>query len=401
MFLSLDLKTVAIMLVIFSMMFSLLVAFAKANPQRVSGAGYWAMSGLLVSIGVIVRIVSINDRSDMALVWMLSNTFIVLGLSFNYLGVQRFNDDRPCFWLPIAVLVGLVSLEVIGGLLGLHPLFLVWLGPLLFAALDGAVGYKLLSMRQRGSYWHYFNGVIFMLIALVVLLKLGVKSIELSHESFHTSASQYTFDKLDLFWAFIGLSLKQIVTLVGFSQMMHSKRLQALHDQAMFDHLTGAHNRRGLVLTADALSANCIRAGFDLSMILLDLDHFKRINDTYGHDVGDKVIKAFADTVQIEIRAGDLFGRYGGEEFCLLLPNTTEFDAMSLANRIRESFASLEMPLAGKAEKFSVSAGVSCSAQVGYDFKGLLAAADSALYAAKHQGRNRVVTHTSVSRHVA
>lgn len=399
MLLTLDLKTVAFMLVIFSSVFALLVAFAKANAQKVSGAGYWALGGLLVSIGVLVRILLMDGSSKIALGWMIGNLFIIAGLSLNFLGVQKFNNERPFFWLPLISFAALVLSEVTSYLFAIPAVFIILLSPVMFSIIDGLVGYKLLTLKLREGYWHYFNGAIFLIVAMLVMLKIGFKSVELSLlniEDIH----QHGFDKIDMFWAFIGLSLKQILTLLGFSQMMNNKRLQALHEQAMVDHLTQAYNRRGLVDAAEGMAANCIRAGFQLSMILLDLDHFKRVNDTFGHDVGDKVIKAFADTVHFEIRAGDLFGRYGGEEFCLLLPNTNEYDAMSLANRIRESFASMEMRLNDNAEHFSVSAGVSCSEKVGYDFKGLLAAADSALYAAKEQGRNRVVTHTSVSRHL-
>ena len=170
-----------------------------------------------------------------------------------------------------------------------------------------------------------------------------------------------------------------------------------LNTMAMVDDLTGAYNRRGLVESAEILKANCNRINKDMSLIVLDLDHFKEVNDEHGHPVGDQVLKVFADCVRTQIRAGDVFGRYGGEEFCVICPNTIEKDAAALAERIRYEFSHTDIEIRRVNERFTVSAGVSCSAKVGFDFRGMLAAADSALYIAKNQGRNLVVTHSSIS----
>ena len=124
--------------------------------------------------------------------------------------------------------------------------------------------------------------------------------------------------------------------------------------------------------------------------MILDLDHFKQVNDTYGHLVGDEVLVAFAALVKERARRGDLVVRYGGEEFCVLLPATSLVAAVALAERIRAATAAT--PLTARPIKITVSVGVTAYAgarEVRLDT--LLARADEALYRAKNEGRNRVV----------
>jgi diguanylate cyclase (GGDEF)-like protein len=128
--------------------------------------------------------------------------------------------------------------------------------------------------------------------------------------------------------------------------------------------------------------------------MMIDVDHFKSINDHSGHQVGDQVLQRLAAVAQASIRREDYFARYGGEEFCILLPATTEEKAGLLADRLREAYAALTMEFGGAVLQSTISIGVADSNHVGLEFNALVTASDKALYHAKQAGRNRVVAHS-------
>jgi diguanylate cyclase len=185
----------------------------------------------------------------------------------------------------------------------------------------------------------------------------------------------------------------------GLSQVMRNRRfaLQAHQDtlrgmmrqleaQAATDELTGLFNRRHFMQVAGRELA-ALAAGQQHGLALIDLDHFKRINDTYGHAVGDRVLQTFASVAQACLRDGDILARYGGEEFVLLLPNTDVDQFSACCERLREAFAQAE-PVGVLVSGISLSAGMTLlSANDALDEA--LLRADQALYRAKHDGRNR------------
>jgi diguanylate cyclase len=176
-----------------------------------------------------------------------------------------------------------------------------------------------------------------------------------------------------------------------------SKELKKLNDllkeRAIRDGLTGLHNHRYFyqTLRRDFLLAR--RHNSDLSCLLLDLDHFKDVNDRYGHPFGDKVLKGVASEIRKKVRETDLVCRYGGEEFAVLLPGTDAEGAMDVAEEIRTRIANKVFTYANQAVKVTVSIGlasvVTHSPELPHD---LLGYADKALYRAKAAGRNRVLT---------
>lgn len=162
---------------------------------------------------------------------------------------------------------------------------------------------------------------------------------------------------------------------------------EVLRRQSITDGLTGLYNRRHLDHALGAEHARSKRHGINLSVLMLDVDHFKRFNDEHGHDLGDRVLKAIADTLRGALRNHDIPCRYGGEEFLAILPNTTQSGAYAVAERLRKDAENLEI----EGLKVTVSIGVGAFPHVGQDSpEALVQAADSALYQAKNSGRNRV-----------
>lgn len=165
---------------------------------------------------------------------------------------------------------------------------------------------------------------------------------------------------------------------------------QQLRDQADRDPLTGAYNRRYFDVSIARDLAYCARHQQPLALILIDIDHFKAVNDQYGHQAGDLVLTALADLLCLHSRASDLVCRFGGEEFLVALPNTDLATAAQRAEQYRCALAAIRLDWQGIQLSATISLGVAGFPDHGQDIEGLLRSADLALYHAKHQGRNRV-----------
>lgn len=173
-------------------------------------------------------------------------------------------------------------------------------------------------------------------------------------------------------------------------QMQNSLQWQAWHDP-----LTRLSNRGGLFEQAKKLTAHSQQTGEALAVIQIDLDHFKQVNDRYGHQAGDRVLTHVARLISDTLRVGDVAGRVGGEEFCVILPNTTLAQGAAIAERIRARIAAKEILLAkGRTLRMSASLGVSSGVvEDMMNFELLQSVADNRLYHAKRSGRNQVCAH--------
>jgi diguanylate cyclase (GGDEF)-like protein len=170
-----------------------------------------------------------------------------------------------------------------------------------------------------------------------------------------------------------------------------NQRLQSeLEALSRRDALTGVLNRRAMEEALSQETARAHRHGHALSMVMLDIDHFKRVNDTHGHPGGDQVLRSFAKVTSSVLREGDVLFRYGGEEFAVLLPHTALEGALNAAQRMLSAVAATPFDVAGAILSLTASAGVACLTPKG-NGAALVAQADAALYAAKNSGRNRAV----------
>ncbi len=199
------------------------------------------------------------------------------------------------------------------------------------------------------------------------------------------------------FWALLSARVLEFegapALLAGIIDITEQKRLEErLRDLAMHDELTGLYNRRHFLELAEAEIARVRRTGTPLSLSMLDIDHFKRVNDFFGHAVGDLALKQLATVMRETLRASDVPARIGGEEFVILLTDTSLEGARRMTERLRERVGRAEVPAGhDRAARFTISAGVA-ELSPGEPFEALLARADQALYSAKSAGRNRTVS---------
>jgi two-component system cell cycle response regulator len=179
---------------------------------------------------------------------------------------------------------------------------------------------------------------------------------------------------------------------------IHVKKLQdqlrqrnmELEQISRTDGLTGLFNRRHLDAELALRNKDALRHGEPICVLLLDIDHFKHVNDTYGHPTGDEILRAFATRMSLGLRAGDIAGRWGGEEFLVILPRTDLADALEVAERIRSTTANTPMIAAGRQISVTISGGAAFGPGDATD--AVVDLADQCLYRAKHSGRNRIVT---------
>jgi len=195
----------------------------------------------------------------------------------------------------------------------------------------------------------------------------------------------------------IGLSLLTLTLLLGSTYIMLNNlgdkidaAQSALLEASIRDELTGLHNRRFLMSRLHEEFERARRQGTSLGLLMMDLDHFKDVNDEYGHPAGDEVLRSIGQTLSGILREYDIAGRYGGEEFVVVSMETGIDDLLKLAERIRERIGRLDVH--GKVTGIRVTISIGATSLDDYDTpEALLKRADDALYRAKKEGRNRTV----------
>jgi len=302
---------------------------------------------------------------------------------------------------------------------------LLWAFPVLIAAI--ALGYDYAAVRINGTLinltWAYFAVIVFSLRTERTprrrLLKVFFVSILLSNVAFWLSGMSRRIA------SFTDLSAMKILIVDGlvisglFAMILHTRARQALREaqqaaldlvlaqrrfeleqelkkqaelQAQTDYLTGVLNRRRFVELAERELARSIRFQRPFALLVIDLDHFKAINDTWGHSVGDRVLQQVAQLIRDTLREEDIFGRTGGEEFAAVMVETNYEDAREIASRLCISVAdSVIVPQEAERIRVSISIGFSWLNGRNISFDSLMSEADSAMYEAKQAGRNRVL----------
>ncbi|HEY2029533.1 MAG TPA: diguanylate cyclase [Myxococcales bacterium] len=198
------------------------------------------------------------------------------------------------------------------------------------------------------------------------------------------------------------IRLAEAVASQAALSIANARLYQETLELSFTDPLTGVANRRHLFLRLDQELSRSVRFGDSLSVLMLDLDLFKQVNDRHGHTVGDAVLRAVATVLKRNLRKIDLVARYGGEEFCILLPRVAKPEAIEVAEKLRRAVAGAALPGPQNTTlSVTVSVGVSALGIDALDAKGLVEKADAALYEAKRLGRDRVVSGMPVPRATA
>lgn len=359
-----------------ALMALVLYALKRSYPPSIQGLGHWAQALLIVVFGGILA--AARGTLPEAFTTALPNFLLTWGVYGMYAGTQRFHGVKPdtLRWL------GAISAVV------LATMWFTWGDPS-YAARLRLITLLLAVIFARHAWFIVQQGVgtfsrrltvgVLIYITVIQLVRLATTFFLPMGDTILSATPQHA-----LFIASFSLSI--LLFSVG-TVLMAGDRLRAeLEQLATRDSLTNTLTRRYIDEACCIELERSNRSGQPLALLMMDLDHFKAINDTHGHQVGDRVLVEFAAKVQSRLRNKDLLGRFGGEEFVLLLPNTPREAALQVAERIRAACVPHENEVG-----CTVSIGVTLSQPQQDSLDKMLARADAALYEAKNTGRNRVV----------
>ncbi|MQP64758.1 diguanylate cyclase [Niveispirillum sp. SYP-B3756] len=362
--------------------------FVAGRSLRAGAAlSLWGLSNLVYAAGFIILLQRFPRSLD-AYISLGGNLLIDLGAAIAFLSLHQFlSGSRRDLWplLP----AGLLSLAKIAITLALeYNLSLNVVLGCLSRALLAAMGSWLLLRRAepwlRPASWTVAG---FQLLWVLLLLIRGGWEFAWMLEP-DAAMMGLLRDPTSAISLLLRSAITFIMT-VGFLWMM-GRRLEAtLVRQATEDPLTGVANRRALWEKAERLVGRAVPRGAPLAVLMVDIDHFKSVNDRWGHGMGDRLLKAVARTLADGVRADDMVARVGGEEFAVLLPDADAAMAAAVAERVRAAVALLQVEGDDGALSCTVSIG-HASLAPGLSWEGLVKAADEALYRAKRGGRNRV-----------
>ncbi|MEG0858193.1 MAG: GGDEF domain-containing protein [Pseudomonas sp.] len=364
---------------IFSLM-GLLTLHAWSRGVREQTLGY--LGGMLLLAALGVALISLRGLAPDFIALVLANIVLLLSAAMNWTAMRVFGGRTP--HLP-----GILAGALIWLLWGITPGFYDDLGlrVTVYSLLATCYGwlsvFELWRNRQRLEAT-YLPALVLILVhtgfyAVRTLADHGV-SLEQAMSSNGRGTAFFSFMLFESMLYAIGIAY---VTLAMVRERAELKFKAA----AYADPLTGIGNRRAFLSRGERLLVECSRRGEPVTLLLCDLDNFKRLNDSYGHQTGDQALIAFSQVASQGIRQEDVLGRIGGEEFACLLANTDERTALLVAQRICSNFHELPLLAPGL---LSVSIGIVSSQAGEQDLARLLSMADNALYAAKDQGRNRV-----------
>ena len=379
----LDIRTVLLLSMVITLVLGLSLvaawrsgddALARAQRLWVRGCAVQPLAWVLLGLrGAIPDVFSV----------LLANLLIVASFADFGAALVRLRGARPP-WRAVGLLLTAVAVTQAA---------FIWLRPSLQARVVLiSAALLLLSVAAVRAVWrlqaaprprsHWLVALAFGLGALVLAVRIVVEG--LLSPGLATLLQGSPMQSL----VFVYGAVVPIASTIGFLLIGNDRHIAELQRLVALDPLTGALNRRTLERQADALLQQAQRRGQAYSLLLLDADHFKQVNDVFGHDAGDEVLRAVVAVLRQGLRPADLVGRLGGEEFVVVLPDAGTAAALQRAEQLRAAVAALRFEVAGRRVPLTVSIGLATAGAE--SFADLLRRADHAMYAAKHAGRNRV-----------
>jgi diguanylate cyclase (GGDEF)-like protein len=354
----------------------------RVKGSKPDGMGKWAAAMFLETMvwGLIAARGTIPDFFSI----IVANGFIASAYALMLAAIYEFQQHRAPRWQYIAP----VALTLAVAAILQHDIRgrFIWIG-LIFAFQMVLIARAMLSRQEasNGRAWRLlFAGIVMLILVLVLRTALAL----FGHIELAQPQNTLALHPIQLI-AYIAATATALLGSIGFVLLVKERTDREIMQLAMTDTLTQVPNRRALMEYAEHTLAR--RSSMPLALLMIDLDHFKIINDTYGHLTGDEVLRKVAALLEWRLRRQDLLGRYGGEEFCVIAPEIDKSGALALAEALREIIASTPITTDSGDLSITVSIGISCCASAAArKLKEVLAEADAALYDAKQTGRNKV-----------
>ncbi len=382
MFANIDVHSIYLVLAVLSITQALLMFYVRQVHYNSTYVAEWARGNGLIALGLCLVVLS--EVISPAFLSMLSYMLIIWGSMHIAFGVALVSGKRPQWSLCRAICVIFIvacALAYSVDIHGIGGIVLFTLASSLFFGYSIYCCYTANRDELRGS-------------LLIVAMLSAAYIVSLCIHLFGFYLANVNHPAQNTLWQSSALIVNIVL---GFAQtimliVITSHRLQMdLHQQATHDPLTNVFNRRALSTLAERDIARSNRRGTLISVLMIDADHFKKINDRFGHAVGDAVLVAIARKIQAGLRTEDILARFGGEEFLVMLPDTSLKHACEVADRIRVAISQIALPVLPGGHRFTVSIGVAERRGVQQSFEELIEMADQALYQAKKSGRNKVI----------
>ena len=361
--------------------------------RRMPCAKYWAISHLLLSLGTVLQ--STQGQVPPYFSIALANVLIASGFYWAWMGVRLFQRRDSFVFLTYLLLV--TGLVIAHGVLGLEREGLIArtiLMSSIVAVLSLLVAMELLKDKKALSFSSNFAASVFGILGIMFALRLLGAGL-LPEQGDLMSGGAHT--------AFTYLVAIVFNILIAFSYvLMLSERLNTqLQNMADTDVLTGLLSRRAFINRMKRILSRAQHDNTALSFLVLDIDNFKNINDTYGHFTGDELLKKYADVMKGCFRTEDMIGRLGGEEFAIAISNIDNAVAVKVAERLRCEIENVTILCNDKPVSTTISIGIADLHQNVNGYETLFREADAALYRAKNMGRNRIIIAESQDTSVA
>jgi diguanylate cyclase (GGDEF)-like protein len=378
----LDVKTMFVVTISVTVILGLLLLYTWYQHRKISALAWWGGAHIVASVAVWM----IGSRGAISDYWSIeiANAFLFLAAGMVWTGARVFDGNAVS---PVGIFGGAMAWLIAGQVSGFmdspH-------GPVVFSSMIIAS----YTFGAAVEFWRGRKESLISRLPLIVMLSMhGALYLVRIPVAILFPGGRNDAILSTAWFGVIGLEslLYMIATAFIFLAMAKERTEQEHRAAAMIDPLTGISNRRAFLDSAMRRLKQRTRDPQPVSALLFDLDRFKSINDRFGHPVGDRVLRIFADVAASELRSTDLLGRLGGEEFGVILFGADKGAASATAERIRQGFAATRASFDGEPIDTSVSVGVvSVPAQEFSEVETLLIRADEALYVAKARGRNRV-----------
>ncbi|MDE2378324.1 GGDEF domain-containing protein [Bradyrhizobium sp.] len=363
----------------------LIWAYVTRSYPKLDAAKFWTGSALMAAGGAGAAITRLATDSPAPL--LLGGATMVFAVCLAAMGIRRFYD-RPVSWRATALTVGVSTFGMVFFTIGYDSMPLRMLCYSLGQSVPLALTLKLLLVQPDGKAnpgARLAAKVIIVMIAIYVARAIG----NAMGGNFAAAAGGHAHSVVVLGLLFLSMALN-----FGFLLMAVDRLRNEVADLALLDDLTGVANRRHLLQRLTEECARSDRSGEPFSLLVIDLDGFKTINDTHGHAAGDACLQHFTLMAQTRLRAGDMLARTGGDEFCVVLPSSTLREGAMIARRLLDVCRQDAEGCTGDDIPIAVSIGVAqWDRGTGLFPDRLIANADRALYAAKKDGKNTFAVH--------
>ena len=382
---TLDPFTLLVALTVTHVLATTILVFAWYFNKSIPGVSFWTLGRVCVTFALVAF--SLRNAIPLTVSVLLGNCLLILGMHFIWQGNLAFMKRKPVQPVVYLALYG-VLISAMVYLTVVEPSFLARI--VLSCFFIGV--FDLLFVRalwpREGDEVYFSVKVMALVFVWSAFAQAARATVALSGGSGETLLEPSLATIMGLL---NGLAVSMVSAMVYMAIIMEFLKKDLVR-QAERDPLTGAFNRRAFHAIAEHIIARARRERSAVSLVILDLDHFKTVNDTYGHMAGDAVLKRVVDLVHEVLRAQDVLVRLGGEEFAMLLPATAEDKAHHVAERIRLAVEDELFDIGATAVRITTSLGVtSISAMNGVvEIDNLIERADVALYQAKDAGRNQV-----------